>query len=247
MGGIARLVAGLPTQGRNLAVDSVEPARELDHPFSLALALSFSGTSHLFLGEPELVATRMDELSQVVNNHGFVPIKPNLDMLRGWARIAVDGDSSGIQIMEDGLAQLEKLGMNRLSFQLAILADAFRRLGSAEPAMSAIGRAIDVVESTNERRWESEIHRLKGELLEAGDADGAKEAEASYRRAVEVAHGQGAKWFELRAATSLARLWGEDGRREEAREVLAPVYGWFTEGFETADLRDAKALLGELG
>ena len=246
MGGIARLIAGLPTQGRNLTVDSVDLARELDHPFSLALALSFSGTSHLFLGEPEQVATRMDELSQVVNIHGFAPIKPNLEMLRGWAKIAVDGDSSGIQIMEGGLAQLEKAGLNRLSFQLAILADAFRRLGSTEPAISAIDQAIDVVASTNERRWESEIRRLKGELLEASGAEGAPEAEAFYRRAMEVAQAQGAKWFELRAAASLARLWQTQKKTAEARDLLAPIYGWFTEGSETPDLKDAKALLDEL-
>jgi predicted ATPase len=102
------------------------------------------------------------------------------------------------------------------------------------------------VQHTGERWFEAELHRLKGEvLLSLSKRDGA-EAESSFKRAIQVARGHGAKMWELRAATSLARLWADQGRRADAHDLLAPVYGWFTEGFDAADLKDAKALLDEL-
>ena len=104
--------------------------------------------------------------------------------------------------------------------------------------------ALDLVNEMGERMVEADIHRLKGTLLETGND--REEAEASYLRALDVARAQESKSFELRAATSLARLWRDQGRRTEARDLLAPVYNWFTEGFDTADLKDAKALLNEL-
>ena len=180
IGGSARLIAGWPAQGRALTVDSVALGRELDHPFSLALALSFAGTSHLLLEEPEQVAARMDELSNVVHVHGFAPIKPNLDLLQGWGRIAVDGDSAGIDTMESGLDALEKAGMRRLSFQYYVLADGHRRLGSTDVAIRAVDRAIRVVEETKERRWEPEIHRLKAVLLQSKGEAGSAEAESHF-------------------------------------------------------------------
>ena len=101
-------------------------------------------------------------------------------------------------------------------------------------------------EESGERWWEADLHRLEGELLLIRASDNQAEAEACFRRALEVAQAQSAKAFELRASTSLARLWAEQGRRAEAHDLLAPIYGWFTEGFDTADLKDAKALLEEL-
>ena len=110
-----------------------------------------------------------------------------------------------------------------------------------------MAEALAVVRRTGERHWVAELHRLNGELLASGAGGDGVEAEACLRRAVEVARRQAARSLELRSATSLARLWRDRGRRTEARGVLAPVYGWFTEGFDTSDLKDAKALLDELG
>jgi predicted ATPase len=127
------------------------------------------------------------------------------------------------------------------------LTRAFAQLGRFREALRCIGEAVTAVEMTNERWCEPEVHRVCGELvLKSPETDAAK-AEAYFARALVVARAQQAKSWELRAAMSMARLWREQGKREEARELLAPVYGWFTEGFDTRDLKEAKALLGELG
>ena len=118
---------------------------------------------------------------------------------------------------------------------------------SAEEGLIALDEALAVVESTGERYWEVELHRLKGTLLLARSAEPQAEAEACFHQALDVARRQHAKSLELRAAMSLARLWQRQGKCDAAREVLDEVYGWFTEGFDTADLREAKALLDELG
>jgi len=129
---------------------------------------------------------------------------------------------------------------------LAALAEAHGRAGQAEEGLALLAEAQGIVTKTGERNAETAVHRLKGELLLARSPSDPVEAEASFREAFDVAHRQSAKSAELRAATSLARLWQEQGREQEARELLAPVYDWFTEGFDTRDLKEAKALLEEL-
>ena len=115
-----------------------------------------------------------------------------------------------------------------------------------EEGLTLLTEALAVTNDTGERRWEAELHRLKGELLLAGSAEHATEAETCFHQALDVARRQQAKSWELRAAVSLARLWQQQGKRTEARVLLAPIYGWFTEGFDTADLREARALLEAL-
>lgn len=188
----------------------------------------------------------MAELSQVIEEHGFAAIKPNMVMLTGWSRIAVDGDSRAIELVESGFAELESAGVKRLSFQLFLLADAHHRLGASDAALAAVTRAAEVADSTFERRWEAEIHRLKGKVLLSDPAAEKAEIERSLLGALSIAHGQGAKWFSLRAAIDLARFWGEQGKRREARQLLEPIYADFAEGFETKNLRAAEALLEAL-
>jgi predicted ATPase len=129
---------------------------------------------------------------------------------------------------------------------LGLLAEACLDTGQAEEGLHGIAEALDHVRQTSVAYCEAELHRLEGELRLRVDTPDVQRAEASFRRALEIARVQEAKSWELRAATSLARLWAEQRRRGEARELLAPVYEWFTEGFDTADLKDAKALLDEL-
>jgi predicted ATPase len=129
---------------------------------------------------------------------------------------------------------------------LALLAEAYRIPGAPEAGLTALAEALTLAETTGERWYEAEIHRLKGELLLQQNADHQTEAEACFHHALEIARNQQARSFELRTATSLARLWQQHGKRQEAYELLAPVYNWFTEGFDTADLQDAKALLDAL-
>jgi len=135
-----------------------------------------------------------------------------------------------------------------LSGPLRSLADAQAQAGQPEEGLTTLDEALALVEETDERYWEAELYRLKGELLlmQGDEAETEVEAERQYWHAIEVARRQRARSWELRATTSLARLWQEQGKTDEARQMLAEVYGWFTEGFDTADLIEAKALLEEL-
>ena len=145
---------------------------------------------------------------------------------------------------------LEALGATGSEYQLPHLlasqADAARILGRPEEGLGVIDEALAQVERTGERYYEAELHRLKGELVLANTPDAADAAEECFQRALEIAREQSAKSLELRAATSLARLWQSQGKTTEAHVLLSPVYGWFTEGFDTPDLQDAKVLLDEL-
>ncbi len=126
------------------------------------------------------------------------------------------------------------------------MAEACGHTGQAGEGLSLLAESLDLVEKTGERTWEAEVHRLKGELLLVQSSQNQAEAEACFNRAIDVARRQSAKSPELRAAAGLARLWHQQGKTGKARALLAPVYDWFTEGFDTADIKDAKALLNEL-
>src|SRR5207248_7964948 len=126
---------------------------------------------------------------------------------------------------------------------LALLAEVHGTLGQPETGLTMLTEALTLVDTTGERWYESEIYRLKGELLLQQSSDNQAEAESCFHKALAIARNQQAKSFELRTATSLARLWQQQRKRQEAHDLLAPVYAWFTEGFDTADLQDAKALL----
>ena len=130
------------------------------------------------------------------------------------------------------------------TYALASLANGLMRLGKLDEALAAIGEGLQRMKTHGERLWGSELHRVNGLVLL--HQDNLEESQAAFQAALRVARRQDAKSYELRAATSLARLWGEQGRRTEARELLAPAYGWFIEGFDTADLKEAKTLLDEL-
>jgi predicted ATPase len=149
--------------------------------------------------------------------------------------------------IRDGLAAAEATG-TRLSkpFYLALLAEALAFAGKTEEGLAALDDALATAAASGVKGWDAEIHRLRGELTGRLPHPDPAKAEGSFRTALAIAREQGTRGYELRAATSLARLWREQGRRGEARDLLAPVYGWFTEGFDTADLKEAKRLLDEL-
>jgi predicted ATPase len=127
------------------------------------------------------------------------------------------------------------------------VSQAYLKMADAEKGLAAVSEALGVMEASGDKSAEAELYRVKGELLLMQDASKTAEAEQSLRKAIEVAHRQEAKFYELRATMSLARLFAKQGHRHEARAILADIYAWFTEGFDTADLKDAKALLDELG
>ncbi len=176
-------------------------------------------------------------------------------ILRGWA-VAEQGYQSGKPAqVEAGLAQIHQ-GMAAWRateaelwwpYYLAVLAEVYGHIGRVEEGLRALTEALTLVHTTGERYWEAEVHRLQGELLLQRAVPDAPQAEACFQQALAVARDQQAKSLELRAAMSLSRLWQRQDKREEAGELLAAVYGWFTEGFDTADLQEAKALLEGLG
>ncbi len=168
-------------------------------------------------------------------------------MLRGWALAEQGHGAAGISQIREALAALQAAGaeVGRSQF-LALLAEAYGKDEQVEDGLRTVTEALAFVERTEERYYEAELYRLKGELLLQQSENSAPAAAASFQQAIDTARQQQAKSWELRAATSLARLWQQQGKTAEARELLAPVYGWFTEGFDTADLKDAKSLLDEL-
>ena len=149
--------------------------------------------------------------------------------------------------MQQGLAAWHSTGAAVFQpYGLALLAAASAQVGQYEAGLTLLAEALAVTNDKGERRWEAELHRLRGQFLLAHATEYDTEAEACFQQALAVARRQQAKSWELRAAMSLARLWQQQGKRAKAHELLAPIYGWFTEGFDTADLQEAKALLAEL-
>jgi len=188
------------------------------------------------------------ETALAITTEEIIPFfRAHAIMLRGWALVEEGQGEEGVAQLREGYAAYCGDGAQiECSHWLALLAEAYRDTGRPTEGLRPIAEALDHVAQTGIVYYEAELHRLDGELRLHLDAPDEQRAEASFRRALEIARRQQAKSWELRAATSLGRLRGEQGRRMEARDLLAPVYGWFTEGFDTADLREAAALLSEL-
>ena len=190
---------------------------------------------------------RAEALISLATDQGFPQWQANGAILRGWT-LAHQGQA------QEGIAQIhQSLGAHRAtvaaiagSYFLALLAEAYGMQGEPEAGLTVLTEALTRAETIGERWYESELYRLKGELLLQQASDNSTEAESCFHQALAIAQNQQAKSWELRAATSLARLWQQQGKRQEASDLVAPVYGWFTEGFDTPDLQEAKALLEAL-
>jgi predicted ATPase len=186
---------------------------------------------------------------RIATERGFSLFQAFGTVLQGWA-LAEGGEiEAGIAVMQQGLAAWQAMGLATvLSESLCLLAGAHGKAGQTGEGLRLLADALRVMEKTGERKFEAELYRLKGELLlSQAEADGCyDEAERCFERALDVARRQRAKSWELRAATSLSRLWQSQGKREQARKLLGETYAWFTEGFDTADLIEAKALLDTL-
>jgi predicted ATPase len=167
-------------------------------------------------------------------------------ILRGWAMVHEGAAEPGLALMRQNTTDRAALGVSWYQTRyLCMLAEVHAQLCQAELGLRVVAEARDLLARNDEHMWEGEVERIEGELLRVRGAS-VPAIEACFARAIAGARQQAAKSFELRAATSLARLWVDHGQRAEARDLLAPVYDWFTEGFDTQDLKDARALLDEL-
>jgi class 3 adenylate cyclase/predicted ATPase len=241
-------VLGYPDQSLQSIQEALTLARELTHPFSLAFALTVAATVHQFRREVRAVLERAEALMTLSSEKGFAFWMAHGKILRGWAITAEGEEVEGITEMRQGLFAYRATGaeLERLYF-LSLLADAYGEIGQPQEGVPMLLEALAIADKTEDHHWEAELHRLKGELLLMHQGKkNVGEAEECFRTALDTARHQQAKSLELRAAMSLARLWQRQGKQKEARQILADIYGWFNEGFDTPDLQEAKALLEEV-
>jgi predicted ATPase len=266
VGALALWHLGYADQALQKGQEGLALAHELSHPFSLVYALRFTAWLHLYRREEPIVQERVEAGITLATEHGFVREVAWATFVRGWT-VAVRGQvEEGIAQMRQGLATYRVTGseLARTVF-LALLAEEYGKAGQPEEGLTVLAEALAHAGKTEERWYEAELYRLKGTLLlndERGTRNDelnsssvhrssfsihhSEEAEACFLKAIDIARWQQAKSLELRAVMSLSRLWQQQGKKDEARQMLAEVYGWFTEGFDTKDLQEARALLDDL-
>jgi tetratricopeptide (TPR) repeat protein len=241
---------GYPDQARKRSSEAYALAQELSHPFSLAFGLVHVLYVHRFSLELKATQARAKELIALSTEHGFPITLAVAAAHQGWA-LAEEGQANdGIIEIRQAIDTWRATG-STLYFQpflLAMLAEAYEKGGLPEEGLTVLVEALAIVNKTGERFWEAELYRLKGELALQSQVQGSRstaqdEAEGCFRQAIYIARRQCAKSLELRAVMSLSRLWRQQGKAARARKVLTQIYGWFTEGFETGDLQEARVLL----
>jgi predicted ATPase len=239
---------GYPDQALSRGNGALALAQGLSLPLSLAFAEFFFGELCQSRGEVSAAQETAESLIALCAEHEFPDWLAMATSLRGWAMAEQGHNEEGIAQIYEGLAAYRALGAELYRpYSLTLLAEACMEMGRLDDGLNALTEALAAADEHENRIHEPEIHRLKGELRLKQDDSNTAEAQSCFERAIEIARKQSAKSLELRATTSLARLLGKQGKRDEARAMLAEIYGWFTEGFDTADLIDAKALLEELG
>jgi predicted ATPase len=261
---------GYPDQAQKRLQEGLALSAELSHPFSLAYVLISACSFHLNRREWQLARERAEDLITLSTEQGFPYFLVKGTTGRGRALAAQGQVGEGIAQMQQGQAFLRAAGTEVEGFRYYVsgLAAAYTKVGRVEEGLAVLAEALALVDKTEARVWEAEMYRLRGDLLLVQESKNQKskgkrqkakiaspqplipsphtEAEACFLKAIDIAQHQQAKSWELRASTSLARLWQQQGKKEEAHELLADIYDWFTEGFDTKDLQEAKALLKEL-
>jgi class 3 adenylate cyclase/predicted ATPase len=243
--GIVLFCLGFPDQAFAQSSAAIAETRRLTHPPSLASSLSLGARLLSLFGDDAVHGEWSDQLVAVTTEQGFSYWLAQGTIYRGWVEVKNGDLAEGISLLRSGSIAYRATGAELwMPHHTALLAGACEIAGQVEEAVTCLDDALQIVERTGERWLEAELNRHKGQLLlRQGHTEAAEEL---YRKALSIAVEQEAKLWELRAAVSLARLRRDQGRRGEARDLLAPVYGWFTEGFDTQDLKEAKALLDEL-
>ena len=238
---------GYPEGARMDTERALKDAREISQAATLMYALFSVTWTHIHCGNYAVANALADELVALADQKGALFWKAFGMLHQGRLLALTDQASDAVHMLGSAIAALRSTGATLwMPSQLSYLARAYAELGQFDDAWRCIGEATTAVEATKETLFEAEVHRTAGEIALLSPEPDAAKAEAYFERALTVARQQHAKSWELRAAMSLARLWREQGKAQQALEMLAPVYGWFTEGFDTRDLKDAKALLEEL-
>jgi predicted ATPase len=238
---------GSPYQGLTRSQDAVRLAQGLAHPYSLSFALRGATMFHQLRREVHATQEHAEAIISLTTEQGFPHWTAQGAILRGWTLAHQGQAQEGIEQMHQGLGAHRATGAEIVRpYFLALLAEVRSLVGQPEAGLMALTEALTLVDKTGERWYEPELYRLKGELLLQQSSSNQTEAESCFHQAIAIAQKQQAKSFELRTVTCLAKLWQQQGKRQEAYDLLAPVYGWFTEGFDTADLQEAKVLLDML-
>jgi class 3 adenylate cyclase/predicted ATPase len=243
---IVLVCLGYPDQALARAIAAIEDARRLAHAPSLAVSLTNGARLLSLTGNHSVLEEWASQLISVTAEQGFLLWRAMGTIYRGWVGVNNSNVVEGISLLRQGLAAYRATGAEAfVPYQIALLAKACEIAGQIEEAVDLLNDSLQIVERTGERWLAAELYRHKGQLLlRQGHLWPAEEL---YRKALSIAEEQGAKLWELRVAVSLARLRRDRGHQSEARDLLAPIYDWFTEGFDTQDLKEAKALLEELG
>jgi predicted ATPase len=226
---------------------ALKDAREIGQAATLMFALQVTLVAFVHCGNYEAANAEVDELVTLADEKGSLYWKAQGMLMRGCILAMTGKCSDAVQMITSGLAAFRSTGSTWCTpANLSFLALAYADLGQFDDARRCIDEAMTTMETTRERWCEAEVNRRAGEIALLSSEPHAAKAQAYFERALLVARNQQAKSWELRAAISMARLWRDQGKPKQARELLAPVYGWFTEGFDTRDLQEAKALLDEL-
>jgi predicted ATPase len=238
---------GYPEAALAGAHHALKEAREIDHAATLMVAMGHAPLIYLWCGDYATVHAIFHELIALADEKGTLFWKA-WGMMNQGCVLAVTGKASdAVQMITSGITAWRSTGATwRIPWYSSNLAMAYAQLNQFDDAWRCIDEAMTAMETTKERWCEAEVHRMAGEITLSSPEPNAAKAEAYFDRALSVAREQQAKSWDLRAAMSMARLWRDQGMRDEARNILTPVYGWFTEGFDTRDLKEAKALLDTL-
>ena len=237
---------GYPDQALSRSLDALKLAQKLSHPFSLALAYNLVASIHQQRREGEAALEPSEKSISLSLEGEFGFMLPMGNILHGWSNVLQEKEEEGIKEIHQGIDSMRKIGVELyLTCWLGMLAKAYMKTGMKEEALTVLGEAQDMVNKNGELFYEAELYRIKGELVLTLSKDNQDEAETSFRKAIEISKHQNAKSLELRAVMSLSQLYSKLGREEDAQQMLEEIYSWFTEGFDTPDLKEVKELLDQ--
>jgi predicted ATPase len=245
---LALWLLGHPLAAQSDNNEAIRYAREIGHPVSLILALTYKNLVEVFFtGDYQSAITSINEVVSLAEKSGALMWKVAATFCRGYVTALTGKPLDGLPLIETNVAVWQSAGAKMFRpLLLAYTARAYLDAGKFDAARQSIQEAMTAIQTTGERWVEAEVNRVAGEIAARSLDPDTINAEAYFQAALQVAYSQQAKSWELRAAMSMARLWRDQGKVQQSRDLLAPVYGWFTEGFDTRDLKEAKALLEEL-